>query len=642
MESRNIYLSSKELEHAKGEYEDKLRGFFGGFQTEEIKTALSRGRVTAEPVFALISSPHFNAAAMDGIALRANITFGAGERNRIALEEGKDYMKVDTGDPIPAEYNAVIMSEYLIVKGKGDKGVVEISAPATPWQHIRPIGEDMIQGELIIPTFHKIRPVDIGALLAGGVNKVNVIKKLRIAIIPTGTELISPGEPLKVGNIIEYNSHIFAGLIEEWGGEAVRQKPVPDVYDDIKDALKRAVQENDMVLVNAGSSAGSEDFTKDIIGDLGEVVTHGIAIRPGHPVVLGIVANKPVIGIPGYPVSAYMILENIIKPLILRYLRLTKKRSREKEGVLSRRIVSSLKDKEYIRVKLGKVGDKLIATPLTRGAGVVMSLVRADGILEIPQNSEGYDAGEKVKIKLLKDPGEIENTIVCIGSHDPILDILANEIHHRDPRLHLASAHVGSMGGITALLKGETHIAGVHLLDEGTGEYNLGYIKRYIRNEKIALIKLVDRIQGLMVKKGNPKNIRNFSDLATKGFSFVNRQKGSGTRILLDYRLKEEGIEPDTISGYEREEFTHTAVAAAVAFSDIDAGLGIYSAANSLDLDFVPLCSEEYDLAIPVRFLEDSNIELMLSIIKDKDFQGKVKEMGGYSMDRAGEIVTVD
>ncbi len=639
MESRNIYLSSKSLEHAKGEYIDRLQTFFKGFQREEIKTALSRGRITAEPVFASISSPHFNAAAMDGIALRASITFGANERNRIALKEGRDYMKVDTGDPIPTKYNAVIMSEYLITKGKGE---VEISAPATPWQHIRPIGEDMVQGELIIPTFHKIRPVDIGALLAGGINEVNVIKKPRIAIIPTGTELICPGEPLKIGNLIEYNSHIFAGLIEEWGGEAIRQRPVPDVYDDIKGALKKAVQENDMVLVNAGSSAGSEDFTKDIIEDLGEVITHGIAIKPGHPVVLGVVADKPVIGIPGYPVSAYMILENIIKPLIFKYLRLVAKSDREGEGVLSRRIVSSLKDKEYIRVKLGKVGDKLIATPLTRGAGVVMSLVRADGILEIPQNSEGYDAGERVKIKLLKDPGDIENTIVCIGSHDPILDVLANEIHYKDPRLHLASAHVGSMGGITALLKGETHIAGVHLLDGNTGEYNLGYIRRYLGSGKIALIKLVDRIQGLMVKRGNPKNIKNFSDLATKGFSFVNRQKGSGTRILLDYRLKEEGIKPDTISGYEREEFTHTAVAAAVAFSDIDAGLGIYSAANSLDLDFVPLCSEEYDLAIPVHFLEDPNIRLMLSIIKDKGFQETIKKMGGYSMDRAGEIVIVD
>ncbi|MDD2574350.1 MAG: molybdopterin biosynthesis protein [Bacillota bacterium] len=639
MKGKNVYLSSKELEQALDEYTSRLKGFFDSCKTEGIDTALSLGRVTAEPVFAIVSSPHFNASAMDGIALKANVTFGARERNRIRLSEGKDYVVVDTGDPIPSGYNAVIMSENLIEKGEGE---VEISAPATPWQHIRPIGEDMVQGELIIPTFHKIRPVDIGAMLAGGVNTVRVIKKPRVAIIPTGTELVLPGEPLKEGSLIEYNSHIFTGLIEEWGGEAVRQKPIPDVYEDIKDALKRAVDESDMVLVNAGSSAGREDFTKDIIRELGEVITHGIAVKPGSPAILGIVSGKPVVGIPGYPVSAYIIMENIVKPLVCRHLNLVERCGREVEAVSSRRVVSSLKNKEFVRVKLGKVGNKLIATPLTRGAGVVMSLVRADGILAIPQSSEGVDAGETVRVRLLKDPEEIENTIVCIGSHDPILDLLANEIHHKNPRLHLASAHVGSMGGITALLKGETHIAGVHLLDGETGEYNVSYIKKYLGVGRIALIKLVDRIQGFMVKKGNPKDIRDFSDIAREGVSFVNRQKGSGTRLLLDYKLKEEKIDPATIYGYDREEFTHMAVAAAVAFSDIDVGLGVYSAASSLGLDFVPVCSEEYDLAVPVEFLKDSNIKLMLGIIRDSAFQEKIKAMGGYSLERAGEIVPVD
>ncbi|MGI6704177.1 MAG: molybdopterin biosynthesis protein [Clostridia bacterium] len=639
MRAKNIYLSSKELEQALKEYTGRLKGFFDCCETETVDTGLSLGRITAEPVFALVSSPHFNASAMDGIALNATVTFGASERNRIRLAEGKDYVVVDTGDPIPPKYNAVIMIENLIEKGEGE---VEISAPATPWQHIRPIGEDIVQGELIVPTFHKIRPVDMGAMLAGGTNTVRVIKKPRVAIIPTGTELILPGEPLEEGSLIEYNSHIFAGLIEEWGGEAVRQKPVPDVYEDIKNVLKRAVEESDMVLVNAGSSAGREDFTKDIIRELGEVITHGIAIKPGSPTVLGIVSGKPVVGIPGYPVSAYIIMENIVKPLIFKLLRLAERCGAEVEAVSSRRVVSSLKNKEFVRVKLGKVGDKLIATPLTRGAGVVMSLVRADGILEIPQSSEGVDAGETVSVRLLKDPEEIENTIVCIGSHDPILDLLANEIHRKNPRLHLASAHVGSMGGITALLKGETHIAGVHLLDGDTGEYNISYIKKYLGSGRIALIKLVDRIQGFMVKKGNPKSIRDFSDLAREGIGFVNRQKGSGTRLLLDYKLKEKKIDPAAINGYDREEFTHMAVAAAVAFSDIDAGLGVYSAARSLGLDFVPVCSEEYDLAVPVEFLEDSNIKLMLEIVRDSAFREKVKAMGGYSLERAGEVVPVE
>ena len=274
-------------------------------------------------------------------------------------------------------------------------------------------------------------------------------------------------------------------------------------------------------------------------------------------------------------------------------MRLAERCGAEVEAVSSRRVVSSLKNKEFVRVKLGKVGDKLIATPLTRGAGVVMSLVRADGILEIPQSSEGVDAGETVSVRLLKDPEEIENTIVCIGSHDPILDLLANEIHRKNPRLHLASAHVGSMGGITALLKGETHIAGVHLLDGDTGEYNISYIKKYLGSGRIALIKLVDRIQGFMVKKGNPKSIRDFSDLAREGIGFVNRQKGSGTRLLLDYKLKEKKIDPAAINGYDREEFTHMAVAAAVAFG-YRCGAGVYRRPGPSGL-ILYRCSEEYD-----------------------------------------------
>jgi putative molybdopterin biosynthesis protein len=639
MKAKNIYLSSKELDEAVDEFTACLKDYFDNYKTEEVDTALSLGRVTAGPVYAKLSSPHFNASAMDGIALDASVTFGASERNRVRLFEGKDYLVVDTGDPIPPQHNAVIMSENLIETAEGE---VEIYSAATPWQNVRPIGEDIVQSELIIPTFHKIRPVDIGAMLGGGVNTVKVIKKPLVTIIPTGTELILPGEPLKEGSLIEYNSHIFAGLIEEWGGAPYRYKPVPDVYQDIKSALLKAVEDSDMVLINAGSSAGREDFTKDIIRELGEVITHGIAIKPGSPAILGIVMGKPVVGIPGYPVSAYMVMENIVKPLICNYLRLTAKPWQEVEAISSRRMVSSLKNKEFVRVKLGKVGNKLIATPLTRGAGVVMSLVRADGILAIPQNSEGVDAGEAVNVRLLKDLEDIENTIVCIGSHDPVIDLLANEIHYQNQKLHLASAHVGSMGGIMALLRGETHIAGVHLLDEVTGEYNISYIKKYLGNKRIALIKLVSRIQGFMVKKGNPKGIRDFSDLAGKRVSFVNRQKGSGTRLLLDYKLKEEGIDPAGISGYQREEFTHMSVAAAVAFSNIDTGLGVYSAACALGLDFVPVCNEEYDLAVPVDFLEEPNIELMLETIKEDAFKEKVRDMGGYSLDRTGEIVLID
>lgn len=639
MKSRNIYLSSKDIEKTLEEYFHSLESFFEQYREDEIDTSLALERITSQPAIASISSPHFNASAMDGIALDASKTFEASERNRIRLVEGRDYVVVDTGDPIPAGYNAVIMVEDLIEAGEGK---VEIIKSAVPWQHIRVIGEDIVQGEMVVPAFHKIRPIDLGALLAGGVNSIKVMHKPRVAIIPTGTELVMPGQPLEEGSLIEYNSHVFAGLIKEWGGDPVRKTPVPDIYDEIYKTLQQAVKEHDMVIINAGSSAGREDFTSDIISELGEVITHGIAIRPGKPAILGKIDGKPVIGVPGYPVSAYVIMENIVKPLIYRYLNQIETMPEQVQAVCSRRIVSSLKDKEFVRVKLGRVREKLIATPLTRGAGVVMSMVRADGMLVLPQNSEGVDAGEKVKVNLFKSINDIDNTIVCIGSHDPILDMMANEIHKTNPRLHLASAHVGSMGGIMALKKEEAHIAGVHLLDEKTGQYNVTYIKRYLGNKKIALIKLVDRIQGFIVKKGNPKNIKSFADLIREGVSFVNRQKGSGTRILLDFNLKKEEVKRESIYGYSREEFTHMAVAAAVAFSDIDVGLGVYSASAALGLDFVPLYREEYDLAVPIDYLEDPNIKVLLQVIRSEQFKDKVLEMRGYYTDKTGEIVLVD
>ncbi|MBA1335175.1 MAG: Molybdopterin molybdenumtransferase / Periplasmic molybdate-binding domain [Firmicutes bacterium] len=638
MKQRNVYLSSKELEYALQEYLGCLKDYFDEDATEEIETQEALGRITGEPVFARVSSPNFNASAMDGIALTAEKTFGASERNRIRLREGLDYIVVDTGDPIPPAYNAVIMVEDLIETGEGE---VEIASGATPWQNIRPIGEDIVQGELIVPAYHRVRPVDIGAMLAGGVNTIKVVAKPRIAIIPTGTELVVPGQPLEEGSIIEFNSHIFGGLITEWGGIAERMMPIPDDYERIRASIKECCERYDMVLINAGSSAGREDFTRGIIQDLGEVITHGLAIKPGKPAVLGKVYGKPVVGIPGYPVSAFIVMENIVKPIVQRKLRTAEQPQTEVEAICSRRIVSSLKNKEFVRMKLGKVDDKLIATPLTRGAGVVMSLVRADGILELPQNSEGIEAGEKVRIRLARDLTAIENTIVCIGSHDPLLDILGNELHVFKPGLYFASAHVGSMGGLMALKKGEAHVAGTHLLDEETGEYNTSYIKRIFSRDEVALIKVVGRIQGLIVKKGNPKNITGFRDLERKDVSFVNRQRGSGTRMLLDYKLKEEGIKPETINGYGREEYTHMAVAAAVAFSGIDAGLGIYSSAISLDLDFIPLYHEEYDLAVPVRFLEKDYIKTFIDILRDKKFRQKIESMGGYETGRMGEIVFI-
>ena len=634
---QNVYLSNYELKEALQIYLQRLESL--KTKTETINTWDANGRVTAKAVFAVLSSPQYNSSAMDGIACKSEKTFEASDRNHIVLEEKTDYIIVDTGDPIPKEFDCVIMVEDLI---RVDKTHVKIIQSAAPWQNIRPLGEDIVENQLIVPSKHKIRPVDIGALIAGGINKVEVYKKPSVGIIPTGTEIVEPGTELKIGDIIDFNSRTFQALVSDWGGLPNRYPIVKDDYKLIKSSVLKAIEENDVVLINAGSSAGREDFTASIVKDIGELIIHGVAIKPGKPVVMGVIKDKPIIGIPGFPVSAFFVMDEIVKPIIYGYQGLETEPKKMVDAVLTKRCMSSLKYLEFLRVKLGYIGEKYVATPLTRGAGTTMSLVNADGVLEIGQNIEGIEAGTKVSVRLLTSEGKIKNTLLCIGSHDPIIDIAADIMHSRNKKYFLSSSNVGSTGGLMALKTGETHIAPTHLLDMETGEYNVSYLKKYVPNKKIALVKCVNRIQGFMVEKGNPKNITKFEDLARKDIKFVNRQRGSGTRLLLDYNLNKLNIDFKNINGYYREEFTHLAVAAAVEAGDADAGLGVFSAANMMGLDFIPVCNEEYDLAIPEEYLELEIVKEFIETIKSGQFKAKLDELGGYNYSNTGSIIGAD
>lgn len=606
---------------------------------EEINTVESVGRITAKPVFARLSSPHYHASAMDGIAVNAADTFGASPTSprRLKLEENSYF--VDTGGALPRGCNAVIMVEELFFPEKDDPSVVEIRQPATPWQHVRSIGEDIVAGEMILPSFHLVRPLDIGSLLNSGVFTITVLQKPRVGIIPTGTELVPPGDKPKPGQIIESNSSVFAAFVESWGGEADRLPIIKDDFQLLEDALLRATDENDLVLISAGSSAGRRDHTFGVLNKLGEVMFHGVAIRPGKPVILGRIGSTPVVGIPGYPVAAYMALELFVKPLLYRWC---KQKPLPKENLtasISRRLVSSLKEEEFLRIKVGKVNDKFVATPLPRGAGISISLVRADGQSVIPQDKEGLEAGEEVQVELWRPREEVEKTIVCLGSHDLSLDILADFLRKEEKGYTLSSAHVGSMGGIMALKRGEAHLAGMHLLDPETGLYNIPYLQRYLPEAELSLVHLARREQGLMVAPGNPKNITCIRDLFRPGIVFINRQKGAGTRLFLDFALNEEGLDPQGIEGYNREEFNHLAVAASVAAGSADVGLGIRAAADALGVDFIPLAQESYDLAIPEYFLNSSACEALLEIISSQAFREIVEKMGGYNLEQSGRVI---
>lgn len=629
MIKRNIYIDNIDVDLAKDKYYTRLN-----IQPtwEEVDVLDSLNRITFEAVYALISSPNYNAAAMDGIAVKSSDTKEATETNPVVLEEGKDFIYINTGNPIEEPYDAVIMIEDVIELGDGK---VQILKAAYPWQHVRPIGEDIVATEMILPSRHRIRPIDVGALLSGGIEKVKVYRKPRVGIIPTGNEIVERVSQLQVGKVIDSNSRVFEGLILENGGIPNRYSPVEDDYDKIKEAILKGIQENDMLIIGAGSSAGSKDYTASVIEELGEVVVHGVAMKPGKPTILGIIDEKPVIGIPGYPVSAYLVFETFVIPLILKFIGLEEEKEVFQQAIISKKITSSLKNRELIRVNLGYVKDKLVATPLSSGAGVTMSLVKADGIAIIPQSLEGVDAGSPIDVRVLKPLSQIKETLVSIGSHDIIMDILAD-------MMRLTSGHVGSMGGILAMRRGECHIAPIHLLDMDTGEYNVSYVKKYFKGQKMALIKGVRRHQGFIVEKGNPKGIKGFSDLTRDDVVYINRQRGAGTRILLDYHLKEENIDPSHIKGYDREMTTHMAVASAVKTGSATTGLGIFSAAKALDLDFVEVAYEDYDFLVPFDLLEDDKIKRFIEILISDEFKKRVDALGGYGFERTGEIVIVE
>ncbi|MBM7614873.1 molybdopterin biosynthesis protein [Alkaliphilus hydrothermalis] len=637
-ETRNIYLTNIPLKEAQETYINRIE-FSNFYQSiEEIPVVSALGRVSVGAVFAERSSPNYNGAAMDGIAVIAEKTYGATETRPVELKKENDFVYINTGGCIKEPFNAVIMIEDIVIL---DDETVKIHEAARPWQHIRPIGEDIVAGELIISANHRIRPVDIGALLAGKIVKVKVLPLPRVGLIPTGSEIVDVSDELENGKIIESNTSMFAAMLQEYNGIPKRYPVVKDDFEKIKEGILLALEENDVVVINAGSSAGSRDFTVDVLREIGEVIIHGVATKPGKPVILAIVRGKPVVGIPGYPVSAYFTMEFFIKPLIAKYNKQVMTSPTTVKATLSRRIVSSLKHEEYVRMKMGKVGNKLIATPLERGAGVAMSLVRADGVLIIPQQLEGYDGGTVVDIQLMKPMEEIQETLVSIGSHDLVIDLLGNQIHETNSLLFLSSAHVGSLGGIMAMKKKECHLAPIHLMDTKTGEYNISYVRQYSKGESMALIKFVGRSQGLMVKKGNPKKIKGIADLAREEIHFVNRQRGAGTRILLDYYLNDLGIEPDAVQGYEREMTTHMAVAVAVSGGTADCGLGVYSAATTMGLDFIPIAWEDYDLLIPQAFLEDSRVLQLLEVMKSDAFVNHVNRLGGYNTESIGKVVLI-
>ncbi len=637
MEKRNIYLKTLPVAEAlrltmAALDRERLVG------TEMVPSHLACGRVTAQPVYAVCSSPTFHSAAMDGYALKAESTFSAREGRSVRLAKGAQCRAVNTGHPLPEGMDGVLMIEKVV---RESDDAIEIETPVFPMQHVRRIGEDIVATELLLPQNRLLSPYDVGGLLSAGIWEVPVRERLRMAFIPTGDEVldfVARPNP-RPGQVIESNSQVFAGLAAAQGCLFTRVDPVPDNEDALTAAVREAVSgPHHVVVIGAGSSAGSKDFSRSIIERLGRVLVHGIDLMPGKPSILGVIDGKLVVGAPGYPVSAVVCFEELLIPLLSWLSRKTPPARPVVEVELARKVPSKLGTEELVRLAIGRVGEKFVATPLGRGAGMLTTLIRAQGVTRIPVDSEGAEAASRVRAELLVPEAELDQTLVVVGSHDNILDVLGNELMGLARPVRIASSHVGSMGGLTALKNRSALMAGTHLFDEDSGDFNFPFFRKYLPGLNVACVNLAIRHQGLIVAKGNPLGIRAVADLVRPEVRFINRQRGAGTRILLDYHLRQAGIEPEQVNGYGKEEFTHMAVAVNVLTGTASCGLGIFAAANALGLDFVPLARERYDLAY-LPELADWKTEAALELIRSASFKERIEALGGYETTLTGRIM---
>ncbi|MFH0967089.1 MAG: molybdopterin biosynthesis protein [Methanobacteriota archaeon] len=580
----------------------------------------SFGKITAEAIFSPLSVPAAHLSAMDGIAVKSRDTIGATDQKPIDLI---DVVRVNTGNVIPDGYDAVIMIEDVIRQD----GTYQIRSSAHPWQHIRPVGEDIAVTEMIIPRMSQIRAADIGAMASYGIFEVPVLD-LKVALIPTGSEIVPVGSMPGPGQVIESNMHMAAALITATGVGVTQYPIVPDDPDQIRALVERAVEDNDIVLISAGSSKGTKDYTAKIIADLGAVFIHGIAIKPAKPVILGYIKDKPIIGMPGYPIACHTILREIILPLLGWYGFPIP----EPEVIpvqLTSAIHSSIGTDEFVLATVGRIQDSWVAAPLSRGSGVQMSLVRSNAYLKIPADLEGFETGSKTTAILTVRKSTAEQVVLITGSHDPAIDHLADLI--RDDGIIIASSHVGSMGGLLTLKRGNCHLAPMHLLADD-GEYNIPYLEKYIPNTELVLICVAEREQGIVSREG-----LGFDTITSH--RFINRQRGSGTRMLLDHLLLQKRIPSGAITGYDREVTTHLGVCLSVQSGDADLGIAVYSAARAFSLQFIPVGSERYELVTTKQmFEEDSRIQAISRVIASQKWKNILMQLGGYKTENTGTI----
>jgi len=588
-------------------------------RTETVPVTEASGRVVAEPVFAQYSVPEVSVSAMDGIAVRSRETIGASDRTPLSLMHA---VRVNTGNVLPPEFDAVIMIEDVWEEG----GCYQIRKSAPPRQYVRPAGEDVKQGRLVLPRGHLIRPFDIGALITYGITGV-VVLAVRVGIIPTGSELVPFGVRPGPGQVVESNTIMAQVFLSQMGARCTRYPIVADDPDLIRKALQAAVAENDLVLISAGSSAGTRDFTEGVIRSLGDLVFHGVAVKPGKPVMLGNIQGKPVIGLPGYPLAAQTVLREFAAPLLEHWGFAPVPRFRI-AARLAQTLTSDPGFDEFVPLFVCRLGNELIATPHGKGGFVQMATVKANGYVHIPAPVEGYEAGTTLEVLLTTDPGSIGRTLIFTGSIDPALEELGGLA--RNEGLFIQATNPGNTAGISALAGNNCHAAPLVLpVNAPPTAYLPGSL--FPHSGVLAFIHIAKI--GLGIASRNELHVTDL--LHTR---FINTPRGTPSRVVLDSLLAKEGIDPRQIDGYLQEVHSPLAVAAAIRDGFADAGICTSGIASAYGFFFLPVAIEDYELVMRKETLSDPRIRKLVSLIRSPDFRAVLEKVGGYNLTRTGSI----
>ncbi|MEM2238204.1 MAG: molybdopterin biosynthesis protein [Candidatus Caldarchaeum sp.] len=610
---------------------------------ERVKVSEALGRTLAEDVVAKAAAPPFDRSTVDGYAVVASDTYAATEENPVTLEvvgkaevgrvyegflENGKCVEISTGAAVPRGANAVVMVEFT---KKTSGNTVQVFRPVSPNENIAQAGSDISVGDIILRKGSLITPREIAVLTSAGLEEVPVYRRARVAVFSTGNEVVEAGRPLDLGKVYDVNGPTLTAMLAEAGAQADFLGIIPDDYLVMLERVGHALESGyDIVVTSGSTSAGFGDMIYKVFRELsgGKVIVHGLKVRPGKPTAVAVAGGKLLIGLPGFPLSAMMVFMKLVKPVVQRMCGVNPSASKTVKAKIPFRIDAGKGKLEMIPVQIVTTGSGNVAYPLLGQSGSTYVLSVADGVVEVAANKEFLDEGEEVEVSLLSDrikPAEL----FIIGSHCPGIDILLEEAGLLETKV----VNVGSVAGWYAVKRGEADLAGTHLLDEKTGEYNLHMLERLSLKDKAFLVRGYARRIGFVTKKGNPHRIKSFEDLLRKDIILVNRIRGSGIRALLDIRLAELGVrEPlKQIRGYDYEVRTHTGVAAAVAQGRADVGITLEAVAKHYGLDFIPIGDEMFDFVVSKQRMEKKQVKKFLETLSSKKFGEKLqKTLPGY------------